>query len=60
MEQLKPLMNDIRNYYMDPKSKSFFLKITASEREAEENSSQYLNLVSVDKLIKSKDPGDAP
>lgn len=60
MEQLKPLMNDIRNYYMDPKSKSFFLKITASESEAEENSSQYLNLVSVDKLIKSKDPGDAP
>jgi hypothetical protein len=57
MNQLRPLMNDIRNYYMDPVSKSIFLKVTSSENGIDENEDYKYNLISVSKLIKKQEIG---
>lgn len=55
MEKLKPLINDIRNYYMDPVSKSIFLKVSSSDTFQRENPDHQVNLIAVTKLIKHDD-----
>lgn len=60
IEKLKPLMNDIQNYFMDPVSKSIFLKVSSCDAFHRSHPDHKIQLVAVTKLIKSDDDQPPP